>query len=151
MKGPRQTIFFAESDYLVHWRKRGDETQFVQDERWYAPEGRWDCIWTMPRPGLYIEHQSGHGMGVLFDAQGRAELALMAEDGSGCTVQARVDRQAKFGSPARWRLVLEGFLVELYLDDYLIQCFSLPAPASGRIGLLDGGVPGACGDVRIWQ
>ena len=50
-KGPRQTIFFAESDDLVHWKRRGDECEFVQDERWYESQGRWDCIWTVPRPG----------------------------------------------------------------------------------------------------
>lgn len=55
-KGPRQTIFFAESTDLVHWTPLGDEYEFTQDERWYTPNGRWDCIWTIPKPdgaGLY--------------------------------------------------------------------------------------------------
>jgi len=54
--GPRQTIFFAESADLVNWTRLGDELEFVQDERWYNPKGRWDCIWTLPKPdgsGLY--------------------------------------------------------------------------------------------------
>jgi hypothetical protein len=53
--GPRQTIFFAESTNLVDWTPLGDEFEFVQDERWYKPDGRWDCIWTLPRPegGFY--------------------------------------------------------------------------------------------------
>lgn len=50
-KGPRQTIFFAESKDLVHWKSLGDEYEFKQDERWYEPNGRWDCIWVIPRPG----------------------------------------------------------------------------------------------------
>ena len=50
-KGPRQTIFFAESNDLVHWTRLGNEHEFVQDERWYERNGRWDCIWTTPRPG----------------------------------------------------------------------------------------------------
>jgi len=50
-KGPRQTIFFAESKDLIHWTRLGDEYEFVQDERWYEKNGRWDCIWTIPRPG----------------------------------------------------------------------------------------------------
>ena len=346
-KGPRQTIFFADSDDLVHWKKRGDEVEFVQDERWYEPEGRWDCIWTIPRPkggmygywtatpkfgtggrfglgqtldgirwealpppkvygvnggevgaiekigdryymmfgaqgcmttlvadspsgpfhvaeknrtllgslkrwtyfsrffptpdgllvnhhsiapedriylgllkravvddestmrlswwegndrlkrdrtevevplagdeqthvrmldpmdatdgvivegeiflppdhfaprrGLYIEHEIGHGLAVLFDAQGRAELSLMKENATACRVQARVDREVTYGSPAGWRLVLEGCLAELYLDDILIECFSLPACATGRIGLIDGGKPDAIRGLRKWQ
>ena len=50
-KGPRQTIFFAESKDLVHWTRLGGEYEFKQDERWYEPRGRWDCIWTIARPG----------------------------------------------------------------------------------------------------
>jgi len=50
-KSPRQTIFFAESPDLVHWTRLGDEHEFVQDERWYELNGRWDCIWVIDRPG----------------------------------------------------------------------------------------------------
>lgn len=50
-KGPRQTIFFADSTNLVNWTRLGQEYEFVQDERWYEREGRWDCIWTLPRAG----------------------------------------------------------------------------------------------------
>jgi hypothetical protein len=46
----RQTIFFAESTDLVKWT-RIEGVEFVQDERWYQPQGRWDCIYTIPRPG----------------------------------------------------------------------------------------------------
>jgi hypothetical protein len=46
----RQTIFFAESTDLVHWT-RIEGVEFAQDERWYEPKGRWDCIYTIPRPG----------------------------------------------------------------------------------------------------
>lgn len=50
-KGPRQTIYFAASKDLVHWTRLGNEYEFVQAERWYERNGRWDCIWTIPRPG----------------------------------------------------------------------------------------------------
>ncbi|MCR4414680.1 MAG: hypothetical protein NUV77_19875 [Thermoguttaceae bacterium] len=50
-RGPRQTIFFAQSDDLVQWNRLGREYEFVQDARWYEPTGRWDCIWTIARPG----------------------------------------------------------------------------------------------------
>ena len=50
-RGDRQTIFFAASLDLVHWTRLGNEYEFKQDERWYQPKGRWDCIWTIPRPG----------------------------------------------------------------------------------------------------
>jgi hypothetical protein len=104
-----------------------------------------------PRRGLYIEYEKGHGLAVLFDAQGRAELSLMVEDGGECRVKGRVDREMAFGIPARWRLVLEGCLAELYLDDILMECFSLPACATGRIGLIDGGELDALRNLRKWQ
>jgi hypothetical protein len=50
-RGDRQTIFFAESEDLLRWRRLGDELEFTQDERWYEPKGRWDCIYAMPRQG----------------------------------------------------------------------------------------------------
>lgn len=50
-KGLRQTIFFAESTDLVHWTRLPNQYEFKQDTRWYQPDGRWDCIWTIPRSG----------------------------------------------------------------------------------------------------
>jgi hypothetical protein len=50
-RGDRQTIFFAASPDLTHWTRLGKQYEFKQDERWYQPKGRWDCIWTIPRPG----------------------------------------------------------------------------------------------------
>ena len=44
----RQQIGFGESRDLVHW-KRLDVT-FHQDTSWYEKDGRWDCIYTIPRP-----------------------------------------------------------------------------------------------------
>ena len=42
--GDKQDIMFATSDDLIHWTKVDDKLRFVQDERWYQPKGRWDCI-----------------------------------------------------------------------------------------------------------
>ena len=45
--GDRQNIYFAESKDLLNWtRLVGEQYRFVQDERWYKKNGRWDCIWT---------------------------------------------------------------------------------------------------------
>jgi hypothetical protein len=341
-KGPRQTIFFAESDDLVHWR-RLDAIEFVQDERWYQRWGRWDCIWTLPRPegglygywtaspepgtggrfgfgqsddgvhwealpppkvhgagegevgaieriagrtymmfgiyptmvtlvadqpdgpfhvssvnrdllgghtyfsrffpapggmlvnhhaiardgriymgllkqavvdeagtlrlgwwqgneklvacrsaidvppggapglqvsmlpqtfdmsrglllearlvlpptpfaarrGIFIEVADDGGTAVLFDAQGRAEFSRTNRVGSFCEVEKRVDREMTFDQPAFLRLVVEHALVELYLDDLLIECFSLSAPATGCFGLIQGGDPRAVSDLVV--
>ena len=48
----RQNIYFAESTDLLHWaRLKGEEYRFIQNEQWYEKKGRWDCIWTIPKPG----------------------------------------------------------------------------------------------------
>ncbi len=55
----QQTIFFAESNDLVHWMRLGNEYEFKPDSRWYrlneGSASRWDCIYPLPRPdgGLY--------------------------------------------------------------------------------------------------
>jgi len=343
-KGPRQTIFFATSDDLVQWQRLGDEYEFVQDERWYEPQGRWDCIWTMPRPGgglygywtatpkaetggrfgfgqstdgvtwealpppkvhgvgegevgaieeidgkyymmfgsngrmttlaaekpegpfhvtaknptllaghtyfsrffpapdgllanhhsiardghiymgllkravldaegilrlgwwegndglkrqrtameiptadvaepgalmlpnafdlarglilecrlslpptlfaarrgLYVECADDSGTAVLLDARGRVEFNHTDLVGSIDVVEHRTDREMTFDSPTLLRLVLEHSLMELYLDDILIECFSLPASATGRIGLLQGGDTHAFSNLIAW-
>ncbi len=46
----RQTIFFAESQDLVHWTPLGSQYEFRQETRWYEPNGRWDNIWPVRRP-----------------------------------------------------------------------------------------------------
>lgn len=50
-KGGRQTLFFAESRDLLKWTRLDSQFEFRQDERWYEPNGRWDGLWTLPRPG----------------------------------------------------------------------------------------------------
>lgn len=342
-KGPRQTIFFVESKDLVHWTRLGNEYEFVQDERWYERNGRWDCIWTIARPGgglygywtatpkketggrfgfgesldgltwtaleppkvegvgegevgavekvgekyymlfgnhpgmrtliadkpqgpfkavaknqlfmsghtyfarffqspsgllvchhsiardgqvsmgllkgtsfdaegtlrltwwpgneelkhkpvtvpaltaggkgpirmlsrkfdiasglvlegklqlpaplgaqrgLYIEHGKGVGTAILFTCEGRAELGSVAADGTGFKAEKTVDREMSFGDSPRFRLLLKGALLEVYLDDVLIECYSLPAPATGRIGLIPGNQRSSIGSLKAWK
>ena len=328
-KGPRQTIFFAESKDLIHWTRLGDEYEFKQDEQWYEPSGRWDCIWVIPRTGgglygywtatpkpetegkfgfgetidgvtwkalappkvygvgdgevgaiekiddkyymmfgtegimvtliadkpegpfhaakknfrllsghtyfsrffpmpdgalvnhhsiardhqvyfgllkqavvdtegtlrlgwwkgnekmkyrhidvklpdnkvespimmlenlfdidqgviiegtleipkdkneslngLYIECIENHGSAILVGANGVSELGEIQADGSGFTSEKHVDREMPFGKTAGFRLLLKQSLLEFYLDDIMMECFSLPVKATGRIGLI---------------
>jgi len=345
-KGPRQTIFFAASGDLVHWTRLGDELEFVQDERWYEREGRWDCIWTVPKPdgdglfgywtatpkpetggrfgfgetrdgvtwralrppvvhgigegevgaieniagryymmfgaggmytlvaerpegpfrlaeknalllsghtyfarflpvgdavlvnhhsigrdgavhvgllkravvddegtfrlawwdgndglkrepvdvgapkagpepedaaamldnvfdverglvlegelllpegqaaprrGLYVECEPGSGAAILLDANGAAELGPIRSDGGGFEAEMTEDREVTFSRPATFRLLLKGALLEFYLDDILVECFSLPQPATGRLGLFRGGDPASIRDLGAWH
>jgi hypothetical protein len=97
------------------------------------------------RRGLYVEYGSGDGVGVLLDSDGAAELGTIQSDGTGFKVIKGVDREMEFGKPARFRLLLKYSVIEFYLDDILIECFSLPGPATGRIGAI-----GEVSDLRAW-
>ena len=110
----------------------------------------------LPKPlgaprGLYVQHADDAGTAVLFQASGRAEFGPVRADGTGFKPETMPDREMKFGSLARFRLVLKGELMEVYLDDVLVECFSLPAPATGRIGLICGDDPGSIGSLKAWQ
>ena len=50
----QQTLFFAESTDLVHWKRLGNEYEFKPDPRWYKVDqgckSRWDGLCVIPRP-----------------------------------------------------------------------------------------------------
>jgi hypothetical protein len=104
-----------------------------------------------PRRGVYVEWGKGKGSAILLDAAGRAELGPMNADGSGFKAEKKVDRQMTFANPARFRLLLKGSLLEFYLNDILIECFSLPGEATGRIGLICEGKTDAFADLKAWR
>ncbi len=103
-----------------------------------------------PRRGLYVECNESGGSAILLDAHGRAELGSIKADGSGFQAEKRVDREMSFGKPAEFRILLRHSLLEFYLDDILIECFSLPHRATGRIGLVHGGDPNSITDLKAW-
>ena len=105
----------------------------------------------MQRRGLYIACGKDHGAAVLVNAAGQAELGTMRPGGAGFRAEKKVDREMTFGKPARFRLLLKGSLMEFYLDDILIECFSLPAVATGRVGLLTGGKSDSVGALKAWR
>ena len=100
------------------------------------------------RRGLYIECTGGAGAAVLFDSAGKAEIGPIQPDGKGFKAEEKVDRETTFGQPAKFRLLVKHSLIEFYLDDVLIECYSLPQDASGRIGLIGGRE--AFGQLRAW-
>jgi len=91
-----QTIRFAESTDLVHWKKLGADFEFKADPRWYEvwpeyPNARWDCIYTVPRPGggLYgywtalPKERVGFGFGETLDGVRWTALEPPVVEGTG--------------------------------------------------------------------
>ncbi|HPM80806.1 MAG TPA: hypothetical protein PLF81_08900 [Candidatus Anammoximicrobium sp.] len=99
--------------------------------------------------GVYIETAEAHGTAILVRAGGVTEFGLMQADGTGFKSELRADREMPFGSAARFRLALKGWLLEFYLDDILMECYSLPSRATGRIGLSGGA--GRDSELRAWR
>jgi hypothetical protein len=86
--------------------------------------------------GLFIEHESAAGLAILVRARGVVEIGSWQGDGADWKLENRVDRQVEYGPTARFRLLLKGAVFEFYLDDHLLQCWRLPRPATGRIGVI---------------
>ena len=86
---------------------------------------------------------------MLIDSTGVAELGPMKADGTGFKAEKPVDREMTFGSPAAFRLLVKGSLMEFYLDDILIESFALPANATGRIGLIN--AVDTMGTLKAWN
>jgi hypothetical protein len=101
--------------------------------------------------GLYVECGQDQGAAVLIDGEGVTKLGKMKGDGTGFVVEKQVDREMQFGDSARFRMLLKHSLLEFYLDDILIECFSLPASASGRIGLIRGGGDETIKNLKAWR
>ncbi len=104
----------------------------------------------LDRRGLYLECGPNHGAGILLATDGAAELGTMQSDGTGFKAVKVVNREMEFGKPVRFRLLLKYSLIEFYLDDILIECYSLPGRATGRVGLIRGSSSDSIGDLKAW-
>jgi hypothetical protein len=103
-----------------------------------------------PAPvGLYVERSKEAGTAMLIHQDGVTDFGPMKADGTGFNSDLHADRQMKFPQEVRFRLALKHWLLELYLDDVLMECYSLPARATGRIGLL--GSHRGHRDLKVWR
>jgi hypothetical protein len=91
---------------------------------------------TLDLPGsLFIGNGDGAGTGILVNADGVTEIGPEERDGTDFTCQERVDREVAFAAHPRFRLLLNNTMLEFYLDDLLIQCYTMGRTADGLIAL----------------
>jgi hypothetical protein len=101
-----------------------------------TPDKRWSGI------GLYVEGHSepGSGTALLFETRGITEIGLLKPAERGWGMDFLPDDCLQSGITAdvkhRFRLLVRQYLCELYLDDRLVQCYSLPEAVTGRLGLV---------------
>jgi hypothetical protein len=102
-----------------------------------------------PPAGLYLEHAAGAGTAILVGPKGVTQFGAIQANGSGFKAADRVDRELPFGPTADFRLLMKHSLLEFYLNDHLIQCYSLPQAPTGHIGLI--GVGNVVSSVEAWR
>jgi hypothetical protein len=142
----RQTIFFAESRDLLTWTRVDRTYEFPQDERWYEPQGRWDCIAPLSRPdGGYYGYWTANvkdgkpGLGFGESRDGVAWNALESPVVSGVT---HVEVGAAHEWKGRYYVVVSGWGSELESATMRVLVGDSPlgpfAPTQKNQGLLVG-------------
>ncbi len=104
-----------------------------------------------PPNGLYIECEEDQGSAILLGFDGVMNLGTMQADGSDFESEKHVDREMSFSKQVSFRLLLKHSLLEFYMGDILMECFSLPRKATGRVGLIQGSGQDAVKDIRAWR
>ena len=105
------------------------------------PETEW--------PGLYIEYKAGQGSYIQVGPAGVTHFGLTAQGGGTSEREDVMARAWPFGASVRFRTLLKASVMEFYLDDLLIQSYSLPAAATGRIDLLN--PANGIAEVQVWN
>lgn len=124
-------------------------------ERGFILEGRMQID---PAPkhwggiGFIINHEDGGGTGIMAETRKMTETGPIRNPGEG---EFAPDDAADFGitpsEPHSFRLFMRMSMAELYIDDLLIKCLSLPARPSGRIGLIFESGRARFGDLAAWE
>jgi len=100
--------------------------------------------------GLFIEGERTNS-GTLLMAQGDGRLTVGGYDGYAFKPEDAKPLALPADRTTRWRLLLRGAHVELYVDDALIQCYTLVHAAGGRIGFVVEAGVATVTDVRVWE
>lgn len=89
---------------------------------------------TMALPGsLYIGNGADTGARIRVDCRGVTEIGPGNRDNTTFACEERVDRELPFGLCPGFRLLLNHTMLEFYLDNVLIQCYTMDRPADGVI------------------
>jgi hypothetical protein len=86
--------------------------------------------------GLFMPGDGDRGTLFLVRDSGLVEYGDSGTGGTDFVRAGSVDRDLDVGDEVRFRLIRHGRITEFYLDDYLMQCYSLPEPGTGRVDLI---------------
>jgi hypothetical protein len=102
--------------------------------------------------GVYIEHdaEAHSGTGIMFETRGLTELATMNGQGAFSPIHS-TEIGIEEGRKQTFRLLLRRTMMEIYLDDRLVQCHSLPGNPTGLVGLTFESGRAVFEDLRAWE
>lgn len=101
--------------------------------------------WDAARSGLH----SGVP-GTLLLAQNDGRFVVGPYNGYGFKPEDAKPLLFSFGQATRWRLLLRDAYLELYVDDELVQCYTLARSLSGRLGFVVEAGSATVDNVRVW-
>lgn len=120
-------------------------------------EGKFS-LWKNAQPfasaGFLFEIKDGRGAAVLAQTNGATEFGIYGSSdlGAGFVADDKVQKGIAPDHEHAFRIMLRRDLLELYIDDELVQSYSLPDEAySGRIGLIVANGGTAFSDLRAWE
>ncbi len=94
---------------------------------------------------LMIGNDGGKGVGILVDEKGVTEIGPVNADWTGFQCKERVDREMIFLPLPRFRLLLNRTMLEFYLNDMFIQCYTMEKASNGTISHQN------AGNLKLWQ
>lgn len=105
---------------------------------------------TLSGVGLFVEGERVN-TGTLLLAQSDGRLTSGPYDGYAFKPEDAKPLAYPAGVPMRWRLLLRGVHLEVYIDDLLIQCYTLASLPSGRVGFTVEAGMAMVRDLSVWE
>ena len=100
--------------------------------------------------GLFIEGETVN-RGTILLGQNDGRLQVGPYDGYAFRPDDGKPLPFTTNQSSRWRLLLRTGHVELYVNDELIQCYTLAHAPGGRLGFVIEAVAATVANVRAWE
>ena len=98
--------------------------------------------------GIYLDQGKGQGQCLLLTREA-VQFCEIKADGAGCKVRQTSNRDLDLGPVLKFRLVIRGDMMELYVNGYLMNLKRVRC--NGQIGFMGADNTGAFKDIRVWQ
>ena len=98
--------------------------------------------------GIFFDQGNGQGRCLLL-AREAVQFGEIKADGSGFKVRQTSSRDLDLGAVLKFRLVIRGDMMELYVNDYLMNLKRVSC--NGQIGFMGADDAGAFKNIMVWQ